>query len=189
MNFDNEDKNNPETDHIDDLLNEEDAKEENLAELTEEMILKKDLEEALKKLAEAEEKVLRVAADAENSRKRLIKETDDKIKFANQSLISKFLPVLDNFDLALQHSEGLPEQVVEGLKLTQKSLMDALEREGLTKIPASAGDEFDPAIHEGVMLASLADFDNNAITMVLQNGYIQHGRVLRPAKVQVNKIS
>lgn len=192
-NFDNGNAENKEADHIDDMLKEEEdrekAKEEKVSELTEEMILKKELDDARRKLAEAEEKVLRVAADAENTRKRLVKDTDDKIKYANQSIIAKFLPVLDNFDLALTHAEGLPEKVIEGLRLTQKSLTDTLEKEGFKKIEAAAGEVFDPMVHEAVMLASDENYDDNTITMVLQNGYTQHGRVLRPAKVQVNKLN
>ncbi|MDR2884481.1 MAG: nucleotide exchange factor GrpE [Deferribacteraceae bacterium] len=165
-------------DHIEELLDEEET-----VELDETELLRKQIKEL-------NDKILRQAADAENYRKRLIKETDDKIKYANQSLIAKFLPVLDNFDLALQHRDSSTVEVaMEGVALNQRVLIDLLEKAGMSKIETAIGDPFDPASHEAIMMTNNPDLPDNSVAMVVQNGYIMSGRVIRPAKVQVNKIN
>lgn len=166
-------------DHIEEMLEDEEQIEET------EMSETEQLRQLVKEL---NDRILRQAADAENYRKRLIKETDDKIKYANQSLIAKFLPVLDNFDLALQHRNSATVEVaMEGVALNQKVMMDIMEKSGMSKIEANAGDPFDPAKHEAIMLCNNPDMPDNTVAMVVQNGYIMGDRVVRPAKVQVNK--
>jgi molecular chaperone GrpE len=168
-----------ERDHIEELLDDEDFEETELSEL-----------DGLKlQVKELNDKILRQAADAENYRKRLIKETDDKIKYANQSLIAKFLPVLDNFDLALQHKDNITaEAAAEGVELNRKVMLDILDKVGLTKIEANVGDPFDPNLHEAVMLSNNPDLPDNSVVMAVQNGYMLADRVVRPAKVLVNKV-
>ncbi len=167
----------PERDHIDEMLDDEDMQEE-----------KSEAELLTEKLKEAEDKLLRQAADADNYRKRLTRETDEKIKYANQSMLEKFLPVLDNFDLALQHTEGVAmETVIEGVRLNQKVMLDAIEKGGMSKIKVAPGDPFNPAEHEAIMLCSNSNMPDNVVALVIQNGYKMADRVVRPAKVQVNK--
>ena len=144
------------------------------------------LKEALK---EANDKLLRQQAETENYRKRLIKESDDKVKYANQSLVKKFLPVLDNFELALKHTEGATaETVLEGVELNRRAMSDILEKEGLELISAREGDLFDLNLHEALMRIQDESRPDGVITMVLQTGYKMGDRIIRPAKVQVNKI-
>jgi molecular chaperone GrpE len=136
------------------------------------------------------EKILRMTADHENHIKRLIRENDERIKYANQTLLTKFLPVLDNFDLALAHIEGASAQsMAEGITLTRKQLIDTLEKAGLQLIPVKTGDPFDPLIHEGIMLSNNPELPNNSISLPVQSGYRLGERILRPAKVQVNKLN
>lgn len=150
-------------------------------------ILKKQVENLENILKEKDEEILRRAADLDNYRKRLTKETEDKIRYANQSVVSGFLPVLDNIEMALQHCEdGSP--LKEGIELTIKSFKDALARHGVTEIDSEAGRAFDPAVHEAIMMDSNPDFENNAVTLCVQKGYLLNERVIRPAKVKVNKI-
>jgi molecular chaperone GrpE len=162
--------------------------DDDMDELNEEEEATDEVSELKKALQDAEDKLMRQAAEAENYRKRLIRETDDKIKYANQSLMKKFLPVLDNFDLALKHTDVTVEAVLEGVSLNRKAMLDILAKEGLELIPAEEGDAFDLNLHEGLMLSQDESKPNNSISMVIQNGYRMEGRIVRPVKVQVNKI-
>ena len=150
-------------------------------------ILKKQVENLENILKEKNEEILRRAADLDNYRKRLTKETEDKVRFANQAVVKDFLPVMDNIEMALQHAEeGTPLR--EGIELTIKSFKDALSKHGVTEINSEIGTIFDPAVHEAIMMDSTAEYENNAITLCVQKGYILNDRVIRPAKVKVNKI-
>lgn len=150
-------------------------------------ILKKQVENLENILKEKNEEILRRAADLDNYRKRLTKETEDKVRFANQSVVKDFLPVMDNIEMALQHAEeGTPLR--EGIELTIKSFKDALSKHGVKEVDAEIGTIFDPAVHEAIMMDSTAEYENNAITLCVQKGYLLNDRVIRPAKVKVNKI-
>lgn len=178
----------------DEVSNKADADMENSEEMQEEElaggelgILKKQVENLENILKEKNDEILRRTADLDNYRKRLIKETDDKIKFANQSVIKDFIPVMDNIELTLQHTEeGSPLR--QGIELTIKSFKDTLSKHGVEEINSELGTIFDPSIHEAILMDSNAEYENNAITLCVQKGYILNGRVIRPAKVKVNKI-
>ncbi|MCA1927903.1 MAG: nucleotide exchange factor GrpE [Calditerrivibrio sp.] len=151
-----------------------------------------EVESLRKALFESNENLLRVKADAENFRKRITKEYEEKMKYANQSLLMEFLSVADNMDLALSHAgqgnEESLDKFKEGLMLILKQFKDLLAKHGMKEICCNEGDKFDPNLHDALMLDSRDDLDNNTITMVLQKGYTLHDRVVRPAKVKVNKI-
>lgn len=150
-------------------------------------ILKKQVENLENILKEKNDEILRRTADLDNYRKRLIKETDDKIKFANQSVIKDFIPVMDNMELTLVHTEeGSPLR--QGIELTIKSFRDTLSKHGVEEINAEIGTIFDPAVHEAILMDNNSEYENNAITLCVQKGYILNGRVIRPAKVKVNKL-
>lgn len=150
-------------------------------------ILKKQVENLENILKEKNEEILRRAADLDNYRKRLTKETEDKVRFANQAVVKDFLPVMDNIEMALQHTEeGSPLR--EGIELTIKSFKDVLSRHGVTEINSEIGTIFDPAVHEAIMMDNNTEYENNAVTLCVQKGYILNDRVIRPAKVKVNKI-
>ena len=150
-------------------------------------ILKKQVENLENILKEKNEEILRRAADLDNYRKRLTKETEDKVRFANQAVVKDFLPVMDNIEMALQHAEeGTPLR--EGIELTIKSFKDALSKHGVKEVDAEIGTIFDPAVHEAIMMDNNTEYENNAVTLCVQKGYILNDRVIRPAKVKVNKI-
>ena len=150
-------------------------------------ILKKQVENLENILKEKNEEILRRAADLDNYRKRLTKETEDKVRFANQAVVKDFLPVMDNIEMALQHAEeGTPLR--EGIELTIKSFKDALSKHGVTEINSEIGTIFDPAVHEAIMMDNNTEYENNAVTLCVQKGYLLNDRVIRPAKVKVNKI-
>ena len=152
-----------------------------------ELELLKEENETLKKQAEdAKSDALRAVADADNFRKRMAKEAEERIKFAGTKILESLLPVLDNLEMALAHTEE-NNPLKQGIELTQKQMVETLAKNGLEKIELEIGTEFDPAFHEALMLDNTDEYGNNCVTMVLQNGYTLNGRVIRPAKVKVNK--
>lgn len=150
-------------------------------------ILKKQVENLENILKEKNEEILRRAAELDNYRKRLTKETEDRVRYANQSVVKDFLPVMDNIEMSLAHAEeGSPLR--QGIELTIKSFKDALSRHGVVEVNAETGTLFDPAVHEAIMMDNNPEYENNAITLCVQKGYLLNERVIRPAKVKVNKI-
>ena len=141
-------------------------------------------------LSEAQERVLRTAADAENFKKRLQREKEEQTRYANESLIRELLTVIDNLERALEHSgsESDQEGLVEGLNMTLKSFLDTLTRFGCTQVEAE-GKPFDPNFHEAVSQEESADHEPNTVLNELQKGYMLKERLLRPAMVLVSKRS
>jgi len=139
---------------------------------------------------EAEAVRLRALADAENVKKRLLRETEEMKKYAGESVLADLLPVLDNLDLALAHTDGLDatcKNFVIGVDMTRKLFLDAVKSHGLEAVAADPGSDFDPEVHEAVGTVEEAGLADNQIAQVVQGGYILKGRLLRPAKVMVNK--
>lgn len=143
----------------------------------------------LDEAAAAKDSELRSLAEMDNVRKRLTKEYDDKLKYANLNLISALFPVMDNFETAMGHITGdnPAEALKEGVSLTLKQMRETLEKYGLTEIELNVGDDFNPLYHEALMVDCDENYENNKVLMVLQKGYSLHGRVVRPSKVKVNK--
>jgi molecular chaperone GrpE len=98
------------------------------------------------------------------------------------------LPVLDNFERALAMGTGSEESssLLKGVEMVQKSLLEAVKREGLEEIK-SVGEAFDPNIHQAVMQEKDDSAEAGSVLMELQKGYTLKGRVLRPAMVKVNE--
>lgn len=132
------------------------------------------------------DKNLRLMAEFDNARKRTAREREEYIRFANESLLRELLPVLDNFDRALQAVKGEPAAgaVAAGIELIQRELLRVLEKFGATPFP-SVGQPFDPERHEAV--ARVQDGEHPEMTVISEtaHGYLLHGRVLRPALVTV----
>lgn len=139
-------------------------------------------------LSEAQERVLRTAADAENFKKRLQREKEEQTRYANESFMRELLPVIDNLERALEHSEAGADQggLLEGLNMTLKGFLDTLTRFGCTPVEA-AGKPFDPNFHEAVSQEESADHEPNTVLRELQKGYMLKERLLRPAMVLVAK--
>jgi molecular chaperone GrpE len=151
--------------------------------------IKMENEELKKKLDDEHNNMLRVAADYENLKKRLYKDLEYKVKFANSELIKNLLPVIDHLEMAMQHTKEQSDiqALYEGVNLTLNQLKNILEKFGLKDIEIGNNESFDPSYHEAMMLENHEDKDNNVITKVLQKGYILHDTVIRPVKVAVNK--
>jgi molecular chaperone GrpE len=142
---------------------------------------------------EANEKYLRLAAEFENLRKRHRQEQLERLQYANSELLVKLLPLLDNFDRALEHAPtregaGAIEQWVNGMLLVERQFRELLESEGVVPIE-SVGQQFDPNFHQAVMADPSPDHEDGTITQELQRGYTLHDRVLRPSMVKVARNS
>lgn len=136
---------------------------------------------------EAEEVRLRALAEMENFKKRLQREKDEQARYATESVLGDLLPTLDNLDLALQYgsqSEAC-QDILTGVEMTRKLLLDAVKRHGLEPVGA-AGEEFNPELHEAIGREESPDHEAGRILHVMQKGYKLKDRLLRPAKVIVS---
>jgi len=138
-----------------------------------------------KKEKELTDTLQRVQADFENYKKRVEKEKKEFLQFANEELILKVLPILDNFELALMNAAEKNGEFVKGVELIYAQLFELLEKMGLKAIDAK-GYKFDPYFHEALLQEESKEEDGVVIE-VLQKGYLLHDKVLRPTKVKVSK--
>jgi molecular chaperone GrpE len=129
------------------------------------------------------DRYMRTLADFENYRKRVDREKSDFYKYALQEVLKELLPVLDNFDRALDHAED-GDDFHKGVLLIYKQLVDTLRKHGVKPIDES-GVKFNPNIHEAVMREEDASVPSHTVTSILQKGYFLHDRLLRPALVKV----
>ncbi len=134
-------------------------------------------------LRKLNDRYLRTVADFENYRKRSDREKDDFRKYAVTNLLRDLLPVLDNFDRALDHAEE-GDEFHQGVLLIYKQLYDILQKAGLKPID-DVNVRFNPNIHEAVIREEDPSVPSQTITAVLQKGYFLHDRLLRPALVKV----
>jgi molecular chaperone GrpE len=129
------------------------------------------------------DRYLRTLADFENLRKRTEREKADFFRYALAGAMKDILPVLDNFDRALEHAEE-GDEFHKGVLLIYKQLYDVLQKHGLKPIDEE-GVHFDPNIHEAVVREEDPDVPSQTVVAVLQKGYFLHDRLLRPALVKV----
>lgn len=153
----------------------------------------KSLEEKLQN-AESEAKKLkedyvRMLAETENRRKRLEREKDETVQYANQKLIQEFFPILDNLEMTLSHAPQNGEEkdpLIEGIKLVVKQFNQTFEKHGVTLI-REANVPFDPNIHEAIGTDPTSDLPDDHVTQIHRSGFKLHGRLVRPAMVTVSK--
>ncbi|MDD5196612.1 MAG: nucleotide exchange factor GrpE [Candidatus Omnitrophica bacterium] len=165
----------------------ENNKEEKIVSLKESEYLK--LKEDADKVKEFSDKALRLQADFENTRKRLEKEKQDFVKFANEGIILELLNVLDDLgrsvSLAETHKEDLTA-FLKGVEMILAHLYEMLKEYGLKPIEAE-GKIFDPHYHEALLQIEDKDLPEHTIVEELQKGYLLNERVIRTAKVKVSK--
>ncbi|MDM5234497.1 nucleotide exchange factor GrpE [Lysinibacillus pakistanensis] len=167
---------------------ENDVIEQQEAELTIEEQYEAKLAELQAKLDDEENRHLRLRADFDNMRRRNQLDREAAEKYRAQSLLSDLLPVLDNFERALQVEATSEEaaSIVKGIEMVYRSLIEATEKEGLQVIKAE-GEPFDPNIHQAVMQEQDSEKETGVVLRELQKGYILKDRVLRPSMVSVNE--
>lgn len=150
--------------------------------------LKKKIEEKEKEARENLDRLLRVAADFENFKKRAAKEKEDWLKFANEDLIRSILPFIDNLERAVNHAEKVVDTsvLIEGIRLTLQQIHQTLNRFGLVPFE-SVGKPFDPERHEAMLMVETDQHEPNQVVEEFQRGYLLNERLLRPATVSVAK--
>lgn len=136
------------------------------------------------------ERLLRTTADFDNFKKRAAREKQDAIKYANESLVSKIIPVLDNFEMALAATQSGSgdnlKSLQDGVAMIHSQLKNVLAEAGLEEIDAT-GKPFDPNLHEAVSQQESQDVADGHVLQQLRRGYKMRERLLRPATVIVAK--
>lgn len=149
-----------------------------------------------KQIDQYRDQALRAAADLENYRKRMIREKEDVVRYANSSLLEKLLPIMDNFELGLQAARASAEanpdsqapEIISGLFMVQRQLQDFFTDHGMESIEA-IGTIFDPKLHEALSYQIDDSLPEGQVISQLRRGYLLAGRLLRPASVIVSKVS
>ncbi len=142
------------------------------------------LEKAEALLKEANDKFLRTLAEYDNYRKRSQKEKEAAFGDTKASVLSEFLPVMDNFERALNNRDASLEDYQKGVEMIYTQFCDIFKKTGV-EVFGEVGDEFDPNIHNAVMHIDDENEKENVIVDVFSKGYKLGDRILRPAMVKV----
>jgi len=150
--------------------------------------LKKKLEEKEKEIKEHHDRLLRLAADFENYKKRAARDKEDWTKFANEDLLRTILPFIDNLERAINHAQKVADTgvLIEGVRLTIQQILQSLNKFGLSSFQ-SVGKPFDPTVHEAMLVVETNKHEPNQVVEEFQKGYLLNDRLLRPATVSVSK--
>jgi len=163
-------------------------KNEKTTEKLQELSPEQKIAELEGQLAETRDQLLRKAAEFENSRKRMNQEKQNSIEYANQSLLSDIIPVIDDFERAILSGENNQtdyKSFLEGIKMIEKRFTSLLEAKWGLKRFISAGELFDPTKHEAVMMEKSPDISEAVVQEDFMKGYMLKERVIRAAKVKV----
>jgi molecular chaperone GrpE len=147
--------------------------------------LNNEVEESVEEVPAAEDdRLLRLAAEFDNYKKRAAREREQYVALANERIVKELIPILDDLERALNAAEQHEEaQLEEGVRLVHRSLASLLERNGLTAIEAEG--KFDPHVHEALLTQPAEDKESGDVLDVIQKGYKLGDRVVRPARVIV----
>lgn len=170
------------SDGFKDLQEGETAGDEGIASVREAFV-KKEAE-----CKEYQDKYMRTLAEMDNFRKRMNRELNDSVKFANEEILGDLLVVVDNMERAITHSREKRDfdSLIEGLELTMKEFKGVFERHGVQAIEA-VGQLFDPSKHHAVSVIESDSHGENIIVEEFRKGYLLNERVLRPSLVSVSK--
>jgi molecular chaperone GrpE len=138
--------------------------------------------------AKLKDLALRARADLDNFRKRSLREKEDAIRYANNGLLEKLLPVIDNFELGLDAARNATDaaSVLQGMSMVQRQLQDFIRSQGLEEVPTD-GEAFDPNKHDAVSQEFNADVPEGQVIRQVRKGYKLKDRLLRAASVIVSK--
>ena len=172
-------------------------KKDKTVDMDEEKLINEEAEEAQEKAVSEEQdgvsseindlqtKLVRLQADFQNYKKRVEKEKDDLVSIGVVSIANEILPVIDNFERALEH-EGDSASFKEGMELIYEGLKNALKAKGIIELKA-LGEDFNPDFHQAVSMGHNDEYKENQVIEVLLKGYEYNGKVIRHAMVIVNK--
>lgn len=171
----------------------ENAKNTAEAELPDEIVMTRDEFEQVKKHIETLQKekddmvdtAKRVQAEFDNYRKRNANIHQESHQDGEREVIKSLLPVLDNFERAMDNSEKIDDAWCDGIRLVYKQLVETLQKKGLEEIPAEG--QFDPNFHEAVLQEEAEGVNSGDILMTLQKGYKVNERIIRHSMVKVAK--
>ncbi|MHC4725866.1 MAG: nucleotide exchange factor GrpE [Planctomycetota bacterium] len=135
-------------------------------------------------------KLQRVSADYANFQKRVPKQISDSISYEKERIIKSLLPALDNFEHTLQNAQSVEnvDSFIKGIQIIYDQMLDIIKLHGVEQIKAP-GETFNPAMHEAMMQKTEPDKEDNVVLEEFQKGYKLNGRVIRPSKVIVNKLT
>jgi len=138
--------------------------------------------------SDCQNKLLRLAAEFENYKKRMVRERETYLKYAEENILRELLPSIDNLERALNHEPGNSELsvILEGVELTLKGLLNTIKKFGLEAIE-STGKPFDPNFHEALVMEDSDDVPPQHVIREFEKGYQYKDRLLRAAKVVVSK--
>jgi molecular chaperone GrpE len=157
-------------------------------------VLKARIEELEQANAQLKDQLLRKAAEFENYKKRSENDYQSLIKYSNEELIAKLLPIVDDFERSLKMGRGdairLEESgdgasFVRGVELIYNKLLKTLELQGVKRFD-SVGKEFDPSLHDALMMMPRSDVPPNTVVEEVEKGYMLHDKVIRHARVIVS---
>lgn len=154
-----------------------------------EELLEKKVQELEAANADLKDQMIRRQAELENFRKRLLRDKEEAVQFANTKLIEDLLTFLDNLDRALLVGKngGDAKGLIDGLEMAQSQLYSTLDKNWGLKAVESVGKEFDPQVHEACMMTVDESLEVETVLEEFQKGYTLHDRVIRPAKVKIGK--
>ncbi len=150
---------------------------------------------ALRAVEMAQKEILYIRAEFENYKKRIVKEQENAIRFANKAVIADLLTVFDLFERAIEHGKTLKSKgdadvinYVNGVEMTHNELAQLMQRSGVEFVGA-VGEAFNPELHEAISQEVSADHPADTVLRVLQKGCKLQGKLLKPARVIVSKKS
>lgn len=132
----------------------------------------------------------RVSADYANFQKRVPRQISDAINYEKERIIKSMLPALDNFEHTLQNSTSAEDVgvLIKGIRIIYDQMLDILKSHGVEQME-TLGESFNPALHEAMMRKTEPEKEDNTVLEEFQKGYTLNGRVIRPSKVVVNKLT
>ena len=143
-------------------------------------------EEEAKKAEEAEsERYMRLMAEFQNFKRRVAREKSDIHAYANEKIVGDLLPVIDNFERAMQ-TKPENDKFADGIELIYKQFLTVLDKNHVTEIPAK-GEKFDPVVHMAVQMMPVEGMESDMVAEVIKKGYKLNDKVIRPAMVVVSQ--
>jgi molecular chaperone GrpE len=138
--------------------------------------------------AKLKDLALRARADLDNFRKRALREKEEAIRYANNGLLERLLPIIDNFELGLDAAKMAADtaSILQGMSMVQKQLHDFLKNNGLEEVQAE-GEAFDPNKHDAVSQEFSADIPDGHVIRQVRKGYKIKDRLIRASSVIVSK--
>ncbi len=149
------------------------------------------LEKERARAKKMEDRYLRVNAEFENYKKRMIRESSDRFKYFNLDLIKELLPSLDNLERAINHAKNENKEntdvdsMIVGLEMVKKMTHEVFEKFGVSRV-STIGEVFDPNVHQAVGVVESNSVPENQVVEECLGGYLLHGRIIRPAMVRVS---